>query len=101
MDPQTMQMMLLTNATSTMVASIVLLLEEKNLVSSSEYADLLDQSAKSLEDDHSVKMPGIFPIDAALMRLTARSLRANRNRGWKPTVIEGGASGNNATDRGG
>lgn len=94
-----MQTTLLMNAVSIMFSSVFLFLEEKGIVDTAAYAALLDQTAAAMKRDLARTMPKQFPMDAAMLGLTAHLLRQNRNRGWSPVVIQGGLSGGGAAGR--
>jgi hypothetical protein len=73
-----------------MLASIVRILEEKGLVGPGEFADVLEQAIGNLDKEPSPFPPGIQRYDALLMGRVAKVLRNQKNKGWKPVVIQGG-----------
>ena len=76
--------------TAHMLATIVRILEENELVERGEFASVLEESVSGLAGEPSPFPPDVQRLDSALMVRVATILRTGKKKGWKPIVIQGG-----------
>lgn len=83
----------LMGGTTLILASLILLLEEKKLIEPGAFAAALEEGAAHSETEKEHGIPEGFPrTDLVMMRQVALLLRKQIGRGWKPVVIQGGLS---------
>jgi hypothetical protein len=77
--------------TSTMIAAIVRILEEKGIVSPGEFSKVLEDTVSQTEKKNI--MGQVQRYDLMMFRGIVEALR-RPGKGWKPIVIQGGLADN-------